>query len=246
VSEPLVRVDGVTKQFPPTTGQPFLLRTLLRARRTSAVEAPPALRDVTFELARGEGLGVIGANGAGKSTLLRVIAGTCVPTHGRVTVRGRLSALLSLGVGFHPDITARDCIAVSAMFVGLGRDELARSFDAIVAFADATPFLQTPVRFLSMGQRARLAVSVAVHASPEIMLVDETLSAGDAAFQERCMRRLKALRDDGMVIVMASHAPEAVHRLCDRALWLERGAVRLAGRADDVLEEYAAAASALA
>jgi ABC-type polysaccharide/polyol phosphate transport system ATPase subunit len=245
VSEPLVRVDGVTKQFPASTAQPFLLRTLLRARRTSAAEAPPALRDVAFELARGEGLGVIGANGAGKSTLLRVIAGTCVPTRGRVSVRGRLSALLSLGVGFHPDITARDCIAVTAMFVGVDRDALARSFDAIVAFAEATPFLETPVRFLSMGQRARLAVSVAVHASPDVMLVDETLSAGDAAFQERCMRRLKEMRDEGMVLVMASHSPDAVERLCDRALWLDHGAVRQLGVADEVLAAYAAEARTL-
>ena len=198
-----------------------------------------ALRDVDLALKRGESLGIIGENGAGKSTLLKLLCGTLRPTAGTIHVDGRTAALLELGAGFNPHFTGRENVWLNAAVLGLTRAEIAERFDAIAAFARIGEFMDLPVRLYSSGMQARLAFAVSAHVDAEILIIDEILSVGDAAFSRKCFARLEKFRKTG-TLLFVSHNAGAVARLCDRALWLEHGKVREIGTAADVCTRYIA------
>jgi len=199
-----------------------------------------ALRDVNLQVERGEALGLVGRNGAGKTTTLRLLAGISQPTHGRVETHGRVASLLNVGAGFHPELTGRENVLLNAVILGLSRAETQRRYDGIVEFAglDAA-FMETPVKHYSSGMYARLAFAVAVHVEPDVLLVDEVLSVGDAEFQDRSLRRMLEFRDRRQAaILFVSHNLAAVELMCPRAVWLERGAARQSGATSDVLRAY--------
>lgn len=218
-------------------------RTLMEAalkgfRRLRSLEHFWALRHVSFTVAPGEMIGVIGHNGAGKSTLLQLIGGIGTPDEGRVKLNGRVGALLDLGAGFHPDLTGRENLLVTAVVAGLSRREAARRFAEIVEFAELEAFIDNPVRTYSTGMQMRLAFAVAVHTAPDILLVDEYLSVGDMAFQSKCLDRIAQFKASGCAIVLISHNVEQIQQLCDRALWLNRGQIAAYGEPRAVIEQY--------
>lgn len=209
-------------------------------RRMKPVEQFWALKDVSFRVAGGEMLGVIGHNGAGKSTLLQLLGGVAYPTEGQVTINGRIGALLDLGAGMHGDLTGRENALVMAITAGLTRKTAQERFDQIVEFSELAAFIDNPVRTYSTGMMMRLAFSVAVHTEPEVLLVDEFLSVGDLSFQAKCLNRITEMKEGGCAIVLVSHDVGQVERLCDRALWLKKGTVMAYGEPTLVTGEYTA------
>lgn len=198
-----------------------------------------ALKDVTFSVEPGEIVGVIGRNGAGKSTLLKILNRITEPTDGEVVIRGRISSLLEVGTGFHPELTGRENIYFSGAILGMTRGEIARKFDEIVAFAEIEQFLDTPVKRYSSGMHVRLAFSVAVHMEPDILLIDEVLAVGDAEFQKKCLAKIhESAREHGRTILFVSHNLDVVQSLCDRCVFLERGEVKMIGQTDEVIRSY--------
>ena len=214
-----------------------LLQSLWRGRKNYFREFA-ALSDVSFELARGQTLGIIGRNGAGKSTLLQIICGTLTPSAGQVQVNGRIAALLELGTGFNPEFTGRENIVINAAILGLSQREIAERLDDIIAFADIGPFIDQPVKTYSSGMYVRLAFAVVVHVNPDILIVDEALAVGDALFQAKCMTRMRRMLDDGLTLLFISHDIAAVKALCQRALWLDHGRVRALGATPEVTRDY--------
>lgn len=199
-----------------------------------SAEAFWALRGIDFAVKRGEVVGIIGRNGAGKSTLLKILSRITEPTGGRVTIKGSVASLLEVGTGFHPELSGRENIYLNGAILGMTRREVRRKFDDIVAFAEVERFLETPVKRYSSGMYVRLAFAVAAHLQPEILIVDEVLAVGDASFQKRCIGKMTEVADQGRTILFVSHNMNAIERLCQRVLWLERG--RLNGSFDDVRE----------
>lgn len=197
-----------------------------------------ALRGVSFELRRGESMGIIGRNGSGKSTLLQIIAGTLTPSEGEVEVHGRIAALLELGSGFNPDFTGRENVYLNGAILGLSRCEINERFDRIAAFADIGLFLDQPVKTYSSGMVVRLAFAVQVQVEPDILIVDEALAVGDTLFQKRCFQRLHELQNQGCTILFVSHDMESVRTLTTRAIFLKEGHVSVAGSPSDVLLAY--------
>lgn len=239
--EPLiVRFTEVGKTFRRFEFQPFLLRNLIM--RLTGRSRPPKefwpLRHISFDIRRGETVGVIGSNGSGKSTLLRLIAGACYPTEGCISVRGRIAPLLALGAGFHPDMTGRECVEVNGTALGLSRPEIAERMDDIIHFAELADFLDTPVRFYSSGMLARLGFAVAVHTDPDLLLVDEVLAVGDHAFHQKCVARIHEIQRSGTTILFVSHSPAMVQELCARVLWLRDGRLIRDGDPGAILAEY--------
>ncbi len=203
-----------------------------------AVEEFWALKDVSFELRRGEVLGIIGRNGAGKSTLLKILSRITEPSKGRVTVKGRVASLLEVGTGFHPELTGRENIYLNGTILGMTRTEIRRKFDEIVCFSDVERFLDTPVKRYSSGMYVRLAFAVAAHLEPEILVVDEVLAVGDASFQEKCLGRMKDVAAGGRTVVFISHNMGAIAQLTGRAMVLSDGAVQFVGPSAEAIEKY--------
>jgi len=197
-----------------------------------------ALRDLSLGIEPGESVGLIGHNGAGKTTVLRLLAGITRPTSGRVRTRGRLASLINLGAGFHPELTGRENIYLNGVILGLSRQELKGRFEQIVEFADLGPYIDTPLKRYSSGMYARLGFSVAAHVDPDVLLVDEVLSVGDVAFQERSIRKMLSFRDSGRTILFVSHNLSAVEMMCQRVAWLDHGQVRMAGETATVVRAY--------
>jgi lipopolysaccharide transport system ATP-binding protein len=221
----------------PWTWQDALVRGL---RRLKPPETFWALRDVTFSIPRGHMVGIIGRNGAGKSTLLRLLGGVGRPDAGQVQVHGRLGALLELGAGFHPELTGRENVQVNGVINGLTKAEVAARFDTIVRFAELEAFIESPLRTYSTGMMMRLAFAVAAHMEPEVLLIDEVLSVGDLAFQEKCLARILEFRSHGCTILWVSHNTQQVAELCDEALWLQAGCLVAHGPAREVMDRYMA------
>jgi ABC-type polysaccharide/polyol phosphate transport system ATPase subunit len=197
-----------------------------------------ALRDVSFEVPQGAGVGIIGRNGAGKTTLLKLVSRVTWPTSGKVRVAGRVVSLIELGAGFHPELTGRENVYLGAGLFGLTRRDIATQFDAIVAFADVARLIDTPMKRYSSGLYARLGFSVAIHSRPDIVLVDEVLAVGDAAFRRRAMDALRNLITQGKTVLFISHDMWNVRRLCSEILWMDEGRVRASGPAAEIAERY--------
>lgn len=197
-----------------------------------------ALRDITFDVTRGETIGVIGHNGAGKSTLLKLLSRITAPSEGEIQIRGRLSALIELGSGFHPELTGRENLFLSGAILGMRRREIAAKLDSIVDFAGVNEFIDVPVKWYSSGMYVRLGFAMAAHLDPDILLVDEVLSVGDASFQGRCFNRIAELKRNGTTIVLISHDLGSVERLSDRTFLLDHGRLVASGRPADVISEY--------
>jgi len=197
-----------------------------------------ALKDVSFQVKRGERLGIIGRNGAGKSTLLKVLSRITEPSAGRVTIRGRVSSLLEVGTGFHPELTGRENIYLNGAILGMSRQEIKRKFDEIVDFSGVAKFLDTPVKRFSSGMYVRLAFAVAAHLEPEILLVDEVLAVGDAAFQKKCLGKMEDVAEKGRTVLFVSHNMKAVQELCENSMLMANGQVAQKGPTDDVVREY--------
>jgi homopolymeric O-antigen transport system ATP-binding protein len=241
---PVVSVEGLRKYYRLGEREPYkALRDVFAAphklwRRPRDTEGIWALDDVSFELVRGEVLGLIGANGAGKSTLLKVLSRITAPTEGRIVIRGRVGSLLEVGTGFHPELTGRENVYLNGAILGMRKAEIDRRFDEIVEFSGIARFLDTPVKRYSSGMQVRLAFSVAAHLEPEILLVDEVLAVGDAEFQRRCLGKMQDVTRQGRTVVFVSHNLAAVRSLCSRALLLEKGRLLFDGETDEAVERY--------
>jgi lipopolysaccharide transport system ATP-binding protein len=197
-----------------------------------------AVQGVSFQVRCGEALGVIGPNGAGKSTILKLLSGILRPNKGEIKVNGRLSALIEVGAGFHPDLTGRENIYLNGAILGMKKSEIDRKFDEIVDFSGVQEFIDTPVKRYSSGMYARLGFSVAAHVNPDILLVDEVLSVGDLQFQEKCIDKMLSLKDEGIPIVFVSHNLQSIQLLCKRAILLKVGKIIKEGSVETVLNEY--------
>lgn len=235
-----VEFVGVSKRFRLFRQRSDALKTYVLAGR-GRWEPFWALRGVSFSVAQGETVGIVGGNGSGKSTTLRLIARILEPTDGEVRVSGRVGTLLDLEAGQHNDLTGRENIFLTGALLGLSRREVRRRFDAIVEFAGAAPFLDTPLRSYSTGMRVRLGFSVAVHVEAGILLVDEVLAVGDQAFQEKCLRKIADLQRAGTTVMFVSHDMALVRAVAKRVLWLDGGGLRMEGDAGAVLDAYARA-----
>ena len=202
-----------------------------------------ALRDVSFELRKGEVLGLIGRNGAGKSTLLKILSRVTVPTIGRAEIHGRVGSLLEVGTGFHPELTGRENTYLNGAILGMGRKEIDRKFDEIVAFAEVGEFIDTPLKHYSSGMQMRLAFAVAAHLEPETLLVDEVLAVGDMAFQKKCLGKMGEVASGGRTIIFVSHQINQVRRLCEKVIWLDQGSIYRTGPTAEVAGAYEASMS---
>ena len=233
-----IQFDGVSKRFQLREGT--TLREFVPAIFKGQGWSEPfhALKDVTFSIASGETVAIIGRNGSGKSTILKLIAGVMAPTVGDVRVSGRVSPLIELGAGFHPDLTGGENIILNGCILGMSGKEVRERFDDIVAFAELRDFIDTPVKRYSSGMYMRLGFSVAVHSDPGVLLVDEVLSVGDAAFQEKCMDRMHEFQQRGITIVLVSHSMDLVRKFCPRVLLMEGGHLVGDGSPEEVTERY--------
>ncbi len=238
MGEGAVSIEGISKRFRLYHERATSVKErILRMRRSRAKDFW-ALRDVSYEIPHGSTVGLIGANGSGKTTLLKIIGGILRPTNGTVTTRGRIAALLELGAGFHPELTGRENVYLNASILGLSKKETDRRFDDIVGFAELEEFIDNQVKFYSSGMFMRLGFAVAVHVDPGILLVDEVLAVGDEAFQRKCLDRIQEFQREGRTIILVTHAVERVRQVCDHAIMLERGRVRVAGEPSIVTREF--------
>jgi lipopolysaccharide transport system ATP-binding protein len=244
---PAIRIQNLTKRFRLGSRAPGRLNLTewlgagLRGFRRRAAEPESdfwALKGVSFDVKPGEVVGIIGRNGAGKSTLLKVLSRIVEPTGGRVELRGRVGSLLEVGTGFHPELTGRENIYLNGSLLGMSRREIARNFDAIVAFSEVERFIDTPVKRYSSGMYVRLAFAVAAHLEPEILIVDEVLAVGDAQFQDRCLGKMREVSAGGRTILFVSHNMTAVQQLCSRALVLAGGTVVADGPPVEAVRSY--------
>jgi lipopolysaccharide transport system ATP-binding protein len=252
MSNTALRVEGLGKRY--SLGGVQTYQTLrdsvvefLRGRRSEQKRKPDfwALRDVSFELKEGEVLGIVGRNGAGKSTLLKLLSRITSPDTGNVEIHGRMGSLLEVGTGFHPELTGRENVFMNGTLLGMRRKEIDKKFDEIIAFSGVEDFLDTPVKRYSTGMRVRLGFAVAAHLDPDILIVDEVLAVGDAEFQRKCLGRMNEVASAGRTVLYVSHQLDSIVGLCNRAVWLDKGMVRLDGKPDYVVKEYLGSGSAI-
>ena len=239
MNDTAIRVENVWKTFRIFQNRNTTLKqAVLRRRQREQYEEFWALRDVSFDIPTGSSFGLIGANGAGKSTMLKTLSRILVPDRGRVSVDGRVSALLELGAGFHPELTGRENVFLNGNILGMSTNDLNHKFDEIVEFSGLGSFIHQPVKTYSSGMYARLGFSVAIAVDPDILLVDEVLSVGDEQFQRRCAEKMGEIRSSGRTVVFVSHGLASVQQLCDRAVWLDKGEVQVVGETHEVIEKY--------
>jgi ABC-type polysaccharide/polyol phosphate transport system ATPase subunit len=235
-----IRVEDVSVTYRTSVERaPTLKSTVTRlGRRERVVHEVEAVKHVSFEVPHGTVLGVVGSNGAGKSTLMRTIAGILPPTSGRVEVHGRVSTLLALGVGFNKDLSGRENVILGGLAAGLKREQLHEKYDEIVEFAELEEFMDMPMRTYSSGMYGRLAFSVAVNMDPDILLIDEALSVGDARFRKKSFEKMRELCQQARTIVLVSHALGSIEELCDTAVWMHKGELQMQGPPDEVVHAY--------
>jgi lipopolysaccharide transport system ATP-binding protein/teichoic acid transport system ATP-binding protein len=235
-----IRVEDVSVTYRTSVERaPTLKSTITRlGRRERVVHEVKAVKDVSFDVPHGTVLGVVGSNGAGKSTLMRTLAGILPPTSGRVEVRGRVSTLLALGVGFNRKLTGRENVILGGLAAGLSREQLEHKYEEIAEFAELGEFMDMPMRTYSSGMYGRLAFSVAVNMDPDILIIDEALSVGDARFRRKSARQMQALCAEDRTVVLVSHALGTIKELCDVAIWLDKGELKMWDDADSVVDAY--------
>ena len=235
----MIEVDNVSKLFRRHTGRKLLRDQILDLfRRRREEEVFHALRNVSFTVAEGESVALIGENGAGKSTMLSLVTGLARPDEGSIKINGRVAALLQLGSGFHPDLTGEENVYMNAALLGFSERQAKARFSSMVEFAEIGKFIHEPIRTYSSGMIVRLAFAIAVHVDPAILIVDEVLSVGDAHFQDKCMKKIAELRNQGITMLSVSHSPQMVLEFCDRAIWLHHGELIRDGASAHVLQEY--------
>lgn len=240
MSEFPIEVTNLTKVFKVLHRERSLKSAVLKwlRFRFPKREEFTALKDISFQIPKGQTVGVIGRNGSGKSTLLTLLAGIYRPTSGSVKVRGRIASLLELGAGFHPEFTGLENIYLNAAILGMERADITRQLDNIIQFAGLAEFIDTKLKFFSSGMVARLGFAVAVHVNPEVLLVDEVLAVGDANFHEKCYAKIDEFKRQGVTIFFVSHDLEAVARVCDRVIWIDQHEIREDGKAAEVIAHY--------
>ena len=257
MSDTIIKVEGLGKKYSlkhQQEGQQYkalrdviadgaksLARPLLGKGRTAQNPSREdfwALKDVNFEIKQGDRVGIIGRNGAGKSTLLKVLSRIVEPTEGRISIKGRVASLLEVGTGFHPELTGRENIYLNGAILGMGKAEIKRKFDEIVDFAEVEKFLDTPVKRYSSGMYVRLAFAVAAHLEPEILIVDEVLAVGDAAFQKKCLGKMDDVGKEGRTVIFVSHQMAAIENLCSTSIVLSKGRIHYAGSVRSGIQEY--------
>lgn len=238
--QPAVVVDEVSKRFRLYKDRNQSIKATILRRGRATYDEFWALKDVSFEIPQGTTFGLIGENGSGKSTMLKCIANILTPDKGVITRNGRTAALLELGSGFHPELSGRENIFLNGSILGLTRKEIERAFDSIVDFSGIEQFIDQPVKNYSSGMYVRLGFSIAIHIEPEILLVDEILAVGDAAFQRKCMEKFRSFRDEGRTVVIVSHAMGTMRDMCDQAVWLSHGEVVEYGPTGDLVDDYLA------
>lgn len=242
MNETVIVFDNVSKSYPLyhniTGGIKNFLFNLPKAVCSIKNSRFEALKDISFKVYKGETLGIIGRNGAGKSTILGLIASVLKPSKGRVIVKGRISPLLELGGGFHPELTGRENIMLNGVLLGLTRAEVSKKMDEIIGFSELGDFINQPIRTYSSGMFARLGFSVVAHLEPEILLIDEVLAVGDMEFQKKCLDKMLAFKKNGVTMVFVSHSMVAVEGICDRAMWIDDHIVKVMGTPKDVIAAY--------
>ncbi len=238
MNDPAVRVENLCKEFTISHSGAGSLKTMLLWWKRKRMERITVIDHLSFTIQRGEALAVVGKNGAGKSTLLSLLARVYKPTSGSIQITGRLAPLLELGAGFHPDLTGIENIFFNGVILGLTRKEVQSRMDAIVEFAELDRHIDAPVRTYSSGMLARLGFSVAVHVDAEVLLVDEVLAVGDYEFEQKCYQRIDEFRSAGGSILFVSHQMDAVKRIADRCIWLNKGKIEAEGKPQDVLNAY--------
>src|SRR5215470_2335789 len=245
MSEIAIRFDGVSKKYRLHHGWYISVRDeLARLARRVLLRDPGephefwALQDVSFEIKRGETIGLIGANGAGKSTILKILSRVTTPTRGSFAVAGKVGALIEVGAGFHPDLTGRENVYLNGAIMGMRKREIDAKFDQIVAFAEVEAFIDTPLKYYSSGMMVRLGFAVAAHIEPEILLVDEVLAVGDAAFQAKCLNKIAELKEQDKTIVLVSHVMQSILQHSTRVLWIDHGTIQAFGDPEETAERY--------
>lgn len=236
--ENAIEVKKMTKKFNVYSDKANTLKEKLLFWKRGNKEVRTVLKDINLEIKKGETVALIGTNGSGKSTLLKLMTKIIYPTKGNVETKGKLTSLLELGAGFHPDFSGRENIYFNASIFGLSRAEIDRRLDEIIAFSELEEFIDNPVRTYSSGMYMRLAFSVAINVDADILLIDEILSVGDKRFQDKCFKRLEELRDSSKTIVIVTHSLESVRKLCNRAIWIKDGNVNLDGDINTVIDKY--------
>jgi ABC-type polysaccharide/polyol phosphate transport system ATPase subunit len=238
MGDAVLEVEHLTKTFRIHRERANSLKQRIAAKGRNRFDEFVALEDVTFDVREGEVFGVIGHNGSGKSTLLKCMAGILQPNAGTVQVHRKMSALLELGAGFHPELTGRENVFLNAAILGMGRRDIATRFDEIVEFSGLEQFIDQPVKTYSSGMYVRLAFSVAINVDPRLLIIDEVLAVGDVTFQQRCLEKFVEFRNDGRTIVLVTHDLASVRNMCDRAIWLKHGQVSGEGDPTELVEAY--------
>ena len=233
-----IKVDNVVKNFNVFYDKTNTIKEKVLFWNKSKKEVRTVLKDINVSINKGETVALIGVNGSGKSTLLKLMTKIIYPNKGSVETFGKLTSLLELGAGFHPDFSGRENIYFNASIFGLTRSEIDKRIDKIIEFSELEGFIDNPVRTYSSGMYMRLAFSVAINVDADILLIDEILSVGDQHFQEKCFKKIEELKEDGKTIVFVTHSMESVKRFCTRAIWLHQGHVKMDGEVEEVIEQY--------
>ncbi len=234
----VVELHSVKKMFKVYFDKGFGLKERILFRNRNKHESREVLKGISFDVRRGEAVGLIGKNGCGKSTTLKIINRILYPDSGSVTVKGRVSSLIELGAGFHPDLSGRENIYTNAAIFGLNKKEIDKRLKTIITFSELENFIDHPVRTYSSGMYMRLAFSVAIHVDADVLLIDEILGVGDVSFQEKCFHKLLEIKERGTTIVIVSHSLDQIEQICDRSIWIEEGRVREAGKPEVIHEKY--------
>jgi len=237
IGENRAKQDGIRHVIEKAVRAPFAWLRSRRQKKSEGVEFW-ALKGISAQIRPGEVVGIIGRNGAGKSTLLKILSRITIPTEGRVSINGRVASLLEVGTGFHPELTGRENVFLNGAILGMPRSEILRKFNEIVEFSEIGKFLDTPVKHYSSGMYVRLAFAVAAHLDPDILICDEVLAVGDAAFQKKCLAKIKGFAESGKTVLFVSHNPETVRSLCPRSIWLKDGHIEKDGATEEVLDGY--------